>query len=221
MDLQDQLDARRTTLDGAYREAMNSAIAHLRSAGVAGGGKVAGDRAPDFALPDRNGRPTSLSSLLARGPVVLSFFRGEWCSFCRIELDALIEARAAIAALGGRLLMVSPQNSNDALLERTRDAPDLTVLRDGLNGVGLRYGLVFRMPDPLRHALLALGIDLSLHYGSDAWLLPIPATYVVRPDGIIALAHVEPDYTRRLEPSAIIDELAAPAQLRRGTVTDR
>lgn len=207
MELQTRLDARAAALDAAYRASMEEAVQHLRTAGVAGLAKKTGDRAPDFVLPDRDGHPTSLSSLLWRGPVVVSFFRGEWCSFCRLEMEALIEAHPGFVKRGAQLLMVSPQGLTEGLLERTFEVPGLKILRDTMNGVGLQYGLLFRMPDVLRRALLGAGIDLFDCYGNDAWLLPIPATYVVRPDGVIAFAHVDPDFTRRLEPEVILSLL--------------
>ena len=207
--LQPRLDRKSSELDLAYRVSMDEALGHLHRTGIASRGKRVGDRAPDFMLADRGGRPVTLSGLLRQGPVVLSFFRGEWCSFCRLEMDALIEARPEIGARGGRLVMVSPQGPTEALLSRTSDIPGLTVLRDPMNGVGLQYGLVFRMPDILRRALLAVGVDLTHHYGSDSWLLPIPATYVIGADGVIALAHVEPDFTKRLEPAVILETLRA------------
>ena len=33
-----------------------------------------GDKAPDFTLPDTEGKPLSLSQLLAKGPVILAFY---------------------------------------------------------------------------------------------------------------------------------------------------
>ncbi|MBY0294736.1 MAG: AhpC/TSA family protein [Methylobacterium sp.] len=208
--LRARLGTRLGQLDGAYRASMEAAIAHLRRSGMATRAKLAGDRAPDFALPDPDGAIVSLAERLQAGPVVLSFFRGEWCSFCRIEMDALIAALPDLAAAGASLVMVSPQGSSETLLARSRGVPGLTVLKDPMNGVGLQYGLIFRMPDILREALLALGVDLSHVYGTDAWLLPIPATYLIRRDGTIALAHTDPDFTRRLDPQDILAALRAP-----------
>ena len=45
--------------------------------------------------------------------------------------------------------------------------------------------------------------------GEDSWELPIPATYVIDSDRSIALAFVEPDYTKRVEPEALLEALAA------------
>jgi peroxiredoxin len=103
--------------------------------------------------------------------------------------------------------MVSPQGFSETLLERSSGLKGLTVLTDPLNGVGLQYGLIFRMPDVLRHALLAVGVDLSHIYGTDAWLLPIPATYVIGSDGLITLAHIDPDFSHRLDPDTILTQL--------------
>ena len=194
-------------LDKAYRSSMETAKAHLLQSGMAARAKTVGDRAPDFLLRGLDDQVVTLSALLSQGPVVLSFFRGEWCSFCRIEMDALIEARTQIVARGAQLLMVSPQGPTEALLDKSAGLTGLTILHDPLNGVGLQYGLLFRMPDILRHALLTVGVDLSHLYGTDAWLLPIPATYVVAPDGLIALAHTNPDFTDRLEPDSILQTL--------------
>ena len=104
-------------LDAAYRASMDAATEHLRRSGMAMRAKGQGDRAPDFALSTRDGARIVLSDLLSRGPVVLSFFRGEWCSFCRLEMDALLEACPAIVRRGANLVMVSPQGFSETLLE--------------------------------------------------------------------------------------------------------
>jgi len=52
-------------------------IEELRAAGTAAGLAV-GEVAPDFALPNQRGETVRLSERLARGPVVLSFYRGVW-----------------------------------------------------------------------------------------------------------------------------------------------
>jgi len=216
--LQTDLRHRLGQLDEAYWASMEAATEHLRRSGMAKRAKTAGDRAPDFALPDRNGEQVVLSALLSRGPVVLSFSRGEWCSFCRLEMDTLIEARSDLVSRGASLVMISPQGPTEALLGRSDGLEGLTVLKDSMNGVGLQYGLTFRMPDVMRQALLTVGIDLSHIYGTDAWLLPIPATYVIGPDGLIALAHTDPDFTHRLDPQAILASLDGLARRRAATV---
>ena len=50
----------------------------LRDSGILDRVVKVGQPAPDFTLPNRDGKPVALTALLARGPVVLSFFRGRW-----------------------------------------------------------------------------------------------------------------------------------------------
>jgi hypothetical protein len=49
--------------------------------------------------------------------------------------------------------------------------------------------------------------DLPGYNGDDAWELPMPGTFVIAPDGTARLAFVDADWTRRLEPAAILDAL--------------
>jgi AhpC/TSA family len=60
------------------RAIMQRSIEDLRKSGIVNRVVRAGDRAPDFTLPDSAGKLVSLGELLARGPAVLSFFRGRW-----------------------------------------------------------------------------------------------------------------------------------------------
>ncbi|MDQ6971027.1 MAG: hypothetical protein Q9M30_00105 [Mariprofundaceae bacterium] len=69
------------------------------------------------------------------------------------------------------------------------------------------YGLVFALPEPLRPIYEAFGIDLAESQGNENFELPMPATYIVGRDGMIAHAFVDVDYTRRMEPSRIIEIL--------------
>ena len=88
------------------------------------------------------------------------------------------------------------------------DGIDFPVLQDLGNGVARDYGLVFRMPDELIDVYLsAFKVDLTRFNGDQSWQLAIPATYVIAPDGAVAFASVDPDYTRRYEPSELLDVL--------------
>ena len=82
MSLQERLDAlkeqSKSRVPPEARAVMERAVEDLRKSGIAARVPKVGQRAPDFTLPDANGKPVSLSGLLARGPVVLSFFRGRW-----------------------------------------------------------------------------------------------------------------------------------------------
>jgi len=46
------------------------------------GGLKVGDAAPVFTAKDQNGKTISLKEALKKGPVVMLFYRGQWCPFC-------------------------------------------------------------------------------------------------------------------------------------------
>lgn len=82
MTLQETLDALKAKskerIPPDVQTIMQRAIEDLRRSGIAARVPKAGDTAPDFTLPDAAGTPVGLRALLARGPVVLSFYRGRW-----------------------------------------------------------------------------------------------------------------------------------------------
>ena len=98
---------------GPIAERLAAAAAEVTASGVAPGLAV-GDRAPDFILPNAVGQPVRLTERLTGGPVVLSFYRGEWCPFCNIELRALQSWLPRFASHGASLIAVSPQSRTTA-----------------------------------------------------------------------------------------------------------
>lgn len=70
---------------------------------------MAGERMPGFTLQDTQGQAVWLARLLLRGPVVVSFFRGDWCDYCAMELAALSADHDQVKALGASLVGISPQ----------------------------------------------------------------------------------------------------------------
>lgn len=166
-----------------------------------------GDEAPDFLLPDVRGSSVSLFAVLRHGPAVVTFYRGGWCPYCNIQLRAYQAVLPEMTALGGRLLAISPQLPDRSL--STADSNQLTfdVLSDVGNRVARRFGLVYALPEELRAALRANDKALPGINGDESWELPVPATYVIAPDRRVALAYVEVDYRKRLEPEAVLAAL--------------
>ena len=82
MSLQERLDAMREAskarIPAETRAIMERSIDDLRASGIMDGVARVGQTAPDFTLPNAGGQPVRLADLVARGPVVLSFYRGRW-----------------------------------------------------------------------------------------------------------------------------------------------
>ena len=166
-----------------------------------------GAEAPDFALPDATGREVRLSDLLAEGPVVLTFYRGAWCPYCNTQLRDYQDILGEIEEAGATLVAVSPQTPDGSMTTVQRNGLAFPVLSDVGNAVSRRYGLVFEVDGQTRERYQAVGVDLTAVNGTDAWELPVPATYVIGPDGTVGAAFVEADYTQRASARQVLDAL--------------
>ena len=166
-----------------------------------------GDLAPDFSLLDQNGTQVTLSEQLAKGPVVLSFYRGGWCPFCTLTLRAMDRIRDEVARQGATIMMISPQKQSESIATARRNFLHFPVLADADNVVARRYGVVLKVNAERRALLERLGHDLSIINGNTAWELPATVTYVIAPDGRVATAHLDPRVNRRMEPASVLAAL--------------
>ena len=183
---------------------MERATRELIASGQAERALKAGDRAPVFALRDPEGKVVSSSELLAQGPLVVSFYRGVWCPYCNIELQALQAAIRQFAELGAQVVAISPQTAPNSRKSLRTNALEFPILSDVHNDVADAFGLRFKLPDYLVELYQKLKNDLPSFNGDDSWTLPMPARYVIGSDGVIAYAEVNPDYTHRPDPSALL-----------------
>jgi len=110
-------------------------------------------------------------------------------------------------AQGATLIAISPQTPDSSLSVTEKNDLKFEVLSDVGNVVARQFGLAFRLLDELQATMGAFGIKLPEYNGDDAWELPIPGTYVIGTDGTIKLAYVDADYTTRLEPGDILENL--------------
>ena len=171
-----------------------------------------GDIAPEFELPDQQGRMVSLSGLRAKGPVVLTFFRGNWCPFCSLTLRALDEVRSELTTLGASLVAISPQTAELAAATSTCNGLRFPILTDAGNAVARRWGLAWELCPEQKKVFGKLGHPLPRYNGGDDWTLPIPAGFVVGRDGRVGYVHVDSRVNRRLEPQVAVDAVRRMAE---------
>lgn len=185
-------------------EAYEFLVNWIREHDVASRALNVGDTAPDFLLPDADGRLVSSEQLRREGPLVISFFRGGWCPYCTAELCALQAAKQEFEDLKANLIVLSPDTRDFPRAMKRSFGLDLLVLADVDHGVAMSYGVLFSVPEETRAYYSSLGIDLGKRHGSSMWMLPLPATYVVDRNGQIQNAFIEPDFTMRQEPIEIL-----------------
>jgi peroxiredoxin len=189
-----------------FQVAVDQLVARLREHDVGENAPKPGEPMPSFVLPDDKGQLVSLDTLLEKGPVAVTFHRGHWCPYCRINTKALAEAQDQIEAEGGHIAAIMPDQQHfTAELKAASEAP-FPILTDIDNGYALSLNLAFWVGAEMQELMTGAGWDVSHSQGSNTWLLPVPATFVVGTDGQVKARFVDPDYRKRM---TIEDLLAA------------
>jgi peroxiredoxin len=197
------------TLRPEMQEAVDRMVERLKSNSAGEAAPKPGETMPSFILPDENGRLVGLEDLLAAGPVAVTFHRGHWCPYCRINTRALSEAQGRIKAIGAQIVAIMPERQQFATTFKTDAGLDYPVLTDIDNGYALSLNLAIWVGDELERLMAASGRDLPRYQGNEAWFLPIPATFVLDEDGMVRERFIDPDYRRRM---AVEDLLSALKQ---------
>jgi peroxiredoxin len=167
----------------------------LRESKLAEGALNVNELAPDFLLPNANGRLVSSRSLRRTGPLIVTFFYGGWSPFCVTGLRILQGVIPNLCAAGASAVAITPE-TGDFPRKLKRDYRfDLEIVSDVDLGVSACFGLVFLLPAEVKRCLSQRGLDLSARHGCSFWMLPMPASYVVDQKGIIRHAFVGPDFT--------------------------
>ena len=187
---------------------MNKATQELLNSNIIEQTLQVGEEVPNFTLPNAVGRAVELQKLLNAGPVVISFYRGQWCPYCNLELRTLQQYLPLIQERGATLVAISPQTPDNSLSTAEKNELTFEVLSDVGNQVAQKFGLVFTLSLELRPLYQEFGIDLPAHNGDETFELPIAATYIIEPTGTVAYCFVDPDYTKRLDPEIIVQTLS-------------
>lgn len=169
-----------------------------------------GSMAINFELPDDRGEKVTLDTLLKEGPIILNFFRGNFCDFCQLQLKALQRSIKEFKRYNATLVGISP--SLITIQTVLKDSLELTysILSDEGSKVAEAYGLKYSLSDELVSIFEGFGIDYEANYGESAAnepSLPIPATFVINTDKTVVFAFHDSDYTKRAEPADIIASL--------------
>ena len=184
-------------------------VAELREQGIAKRALAVGAKAPAFALKSHNGAVVSSAELLAKGRLILCFFRGRWCPFCVGQLEAMNLILPRIQEAEASLVGISPQTVQQSFFMADQHKLCLPLLSDTGNQVARQFGLAYRVPDDQREIYRHSFVNLPFVNGDESWELPVPATYIVGTDGTILYASANPDYTERPEPTEVLDNLSS------------
>ena len=189
-----------------FQTAIDALVSRLAQSNAGATAPKVGEPMPAFLLPDERGQLVRLEDFLREGPVALAFNRGHWCPYCRINIDALARAEEAVGAEHRHIVAIVPDRQKFAVWLKSDTKAPFPVLTDMDNGYAMTLGLAIYVGDELKHMMISSGWDPAVSQGTDSWMLPIPATFIVGTDGMVRARFVDPDYRVRM---AIEDMLAA------------
>jgi peroxiredoxin len=189
-----------------FQAAVDALVSRLAESNAGATAPKVGEPMPAFLLPDEQGRLVRLEDFLDDGPVALSFNRGHWCPYCRINIDALARAQEEIAPERRHVAAIVPDRQKFAMWLKSDAKAPFPILTDIDNGYAMTLGLAIYVGDELKQMMVSSGSNPAVSQGTDNWMLPIPATFIVGTDGIVRGRFVDPDYRTRM---AIEDMLAA------------
>ena len=167
-------------------------------------GPKVGERLAEFNLPDENGKFVSLASLLQSGPAVISFNRGHWCPYCKLELRSLAAIHDQIKQLGARLVSIMPDSAQFTGSYAKQNELPFPILCDIDLGYSLSLGLIFWVGAEIRRMYEEAGVDLEKYHGNQGFFLPMAAKFIVSQDGLVRARQVNIEFRERMEPEAIV-----------------
>jgi peroxiredoxin len=177
--------------------------ARLRRSGISQKCLQTGESVPDFNFIDLENNHATFHGLLARGPVVLNFFRGFWCSFCKTELDAYTNIQKQLDELGCFYLAISPQKPT----VEQKMPENYQVIFDRDNQIARQFGIVYSLEADEIELFNSWGLRLDIANESGKWELPLPATFIVTQDRTIGYEFVDVDFRARCCPDELIEKV--------------
>ncbi len=186
-----------------FAAAVDRLVTRLRQYGAGESAPQVGEPMPPFLLPDETAQMVSLDELLNRGPVAVTFHRGHWCPYCRININALVQAHKELTADAGQIIAIMPDRQKFVADLKLQSNVPFPILTDTDNGYALSLNLAVWVGAEIQKEGR---LDLPTFQGNSSWMLPIPATFVVGRDGLVRARFIDPDYRKRM---MIADMIAA------------
>ncbi|MDJ0645055.1 MAG: peroxiredoxin-like family protein [Flavobacteriaceae bacterium] len=163
-----------------------------------------GEIAPEIKGTDQFGKNIDSENILKEQKILLLFYRGNWCPYCKKHLKKLSENLETLTKKGYYVVVVTPEKT-----EKTKETSDkvkakYSIIHDKENKIMDAYKVTFEVTDKNVTSYYGFTKNKVASYNeTNNNVLPVPATYIISKDGKISFVHYDPDYSKR----ASIDEL--------------
>lgn len=167
-----------------------------------------GDTITNFNATDQHGKLFDLETELEKGPVVVIFYRGQWCPYCNKHLSQLQDSLALIESKGAQVISISPENQEHLLESVEKTGAEFRLLYDEGYVISNLFDVLF---DPrsgeVKKYNIFLGADLENAHSDNTNRLPVPATFIIGTDRIIKWRHFNHNYKKRSTVQEILNHL--------------
>ena len=171
-------------------------------------GMQVGDTVKDFSAIDLHDSIFTLSEALKKGPVVVIFYRGQWCPICNKHLSQLQDSIQMIYEKGASVIAISPEKSEFSKQTAEKTHASFSLLYDEGYKIADMFDVTFK-PTSMTTFIYntVLGAKLKTANTDDSQRLPIPATFIIGTDGKIVWRQFDPNYKNRSTVKDIVNNL--------------
>lgn len=170
-------------------------------------GLKVGDKAPDFTAKDQDGKSINLKKLLKQGPVVMLFYRGQWCPYCNKQISHYSDSLELLTAKGATVLAITPESEDNVKKTVSKTKAAFSVLEDEGLAIMKSYKVSFAVDEKTITKYKGYGIDFDKANGSNGANLPVPATYIIGKDGLVKYVFFNIDYRKRASVQELVNNL--------------
>ena len=184
-----------------------SVLAFAQAETVYPEGLKVGDMAPDFSAKDQAGKTISLKQALQKGPVVMLFYRGQWCPYCNKQMSRFSDSLSMLTAKGASVLAITPETAENVkkTIEKTKSI--FPVLEDQGLAIMKMYKVNFAVDEKTITKYKGYGIDFDKANATNGANLPVPATYIIGKDGKVKYVFFNTDYRKRASVMDVLNNL--------------
>jgi peroxiredoxin len=157
-----------------------------------------GEKASNFTGFDQFGKYVNTKHILKEKPILLVFYRGSWCTYCKKHLTELQENLEAFTQKGYYVIVVTPEK-----VDKTKEITDklnlgFSILHDSDNKIMKSYKVLYEVNEQnvtnyyeiIKQKVQEYNVDQNL-------VLPVTATYIINKKGKISFVQYNPDYSKR------------------------
>lgn len=165
-------------------------------------------KAPDFKLKDQSGAEVSLKELRKKGPVVIVFYRGNWCPYCNKELKNLQDSLTLLTDKKAQVIAITPEAGAGIAKTIEKTGALFPILHDVDSKMAKAYGVAFTVDEKTARRYKSFDIDLlTINNQKTEPVLPVPAVYIINRDGAVTYRYFESDYKKRPTVADLLKEL--------------